>query len=698
MALTAATSLVALVALAEPAAADCWAEWDGGSLDSESRGSPGNPQVIDLDDEVTVGKDDSGPLVVVVWSGPIPVPVPVPGGEGETQIDVRRVAWAGTGLYRIDVQGPGAGDCAGTYWVHVDGGIPLANAVGVAGLALTIGGVALAVSALRRSRRGRCSAGRGVIGGLAGGAGALVVLQQFALAPTTILNAVLATAGPAVVAGVLARRACLVPPTPVTVTPLLDLPTQVVAGQPFDVRLGLSVTPFGAPVRRARDHEVTAELVVGTGSLVNGAWRQQLAVPGRPTSVTRTLSLQVRDIGSTDVSVLYSSGGQTIGLARRRLWVVEPSGGPPLPPPQAGTAAAPFRLPVATAPADLELRAVYHGPQALHVLHWTVESPHRDRLRLPDGPVTVDLGDDPDAFAAGLVRAVADGDGRPGLAELLLGAGRHLAMTLGRELVDVLDQVLALDLGRPPRVLLLTEEASVPWELVAVEPAPAGEPPFLATRAAVGRWYLLPGTSSLPPPDRLEVSDRAVLATSVLPAAQAEAARLVAELGFRSVPPTMVGAMAALEQAGIVHLACHGAWRADEGMAVLELGDGRLSSTLVAGLPIEQHPLVFLNACHVAAGNEVLAVPAGFPAMLVEAGAGACVVPLWAVRDDQARDVALAFYRAVLAGLPPAEVIRDQREQLARSGLEWATPFAYQFVGHPGVIVVAAPVPASAAA
>ena len=61
------------------------------------------------------------------------------------------------------------------------------------------------------------------------------------------------------------------------------------------------------------------------------------------------------------------------------------------------------------------------------------------------------------------------------------------------------------EIDRPPRVLLLSQEPYVPWELAAVEPAldphaPAGAPVFLAAQADVGRWVFGQRRPALPPP------------------------------------------------------------------------------------------------------------------------------------------------------------------------------------------------------
>jgi CHAT domain-containing protein len=145
----------------------------------------------------------------------------------------------------------------------------------------------------------------------------------------------------------------------------------------------------------------------------------------------------------------------------------------------------------------------------------------------------------------------------------------------------------------------------------------------------------------------------------------------------------MAGVLNSLEDSILVHLACHGSWRFDEGRCFLQLADGRLLPRHIAGLSLQQHPFVFLNACQVAAGGQALGTPTGFPAELVFAGAAGCITPLWSVRDDQAYEIAVAFYREALAGRAPAELVRELRIRAAGTNLASSTPFAYQFCGHP---------------
>jgi hypothetical protein len=678
-------------ASAQPAPG-CVIQTGTGVFDTREADDPSQAIEIDIHDTVTVTRPGDGLVVVVVWTGPVPLPVPVPSGAtgDTTTFHLDDVDWLTVGLYRVDVFGPGADACAGTFWVRVSGRSPLATVTGLSAAAVAIMGALLVAQAARRGQRQRCSIRRGVVGGVVFGAGGSFLLQQFGVLPMLWPVIAAALLLPALAGGLVARAFCVHAPAITTLTPLLAAPIVVAAGERFDLRAGVIVATPGR--RRKEPDEVTVQVVAGGAEVEGGeSWRHRLAVDAEHGEATVTVRMRAaRDVGVSHLTALYSSGGQTVGIARRPLWVVEPGG---LPPPnvdrQATTVGAPLHVPVAQPPADLELRATYAGPHALHLLQWTAESPYRDQLGISDTPVAVDLGSEPEEFAATLLAEVTEAEGRPGLAELLLGTGRQLARTIDPSIIEVIRRTLAHTAPRPPRVLLLTEESSVPWELLAVEPAAADAPPFLATSTVMGRWYIAPG-APLPPPVTVEAGARDVVATEELPAAGSEARRLQAEFHFTVTPPTIASVLNTFEESGIVHLACHGSWRIDEGHCFLQLADGRLLPRHIAGLNLRHHPFVFLNACQVAAGGEALSTPTGFPAELVLAGAAGCITPLWSVRDDEAYQIAVAFYRDLFAGRPPAELIRELRNRAVASNPARTTPFAYQYCGHPDLRLDAA--------
>jgi hypothetical protein len=150
----------------------------------------------------------------------------------------------------------------------------------------------------------------------------------------------------------------------------------------------------------------------------------------------------------------------------------------------------------------------------------------------------------------------------------------------------------------------------------------------------------------------------------------------------------------------ILHFAVHG--RYDPQGA----GEGIY---LVSGPPIDpfqirgsdlssRAPFVFLNACQVGAGQNLLGNYGGIAQAFLRIGASAVVAPLWSIDDTIAQKIALAFYERALAaddeddeerengagdGQRPAvaDLLRKARAAAGQS----PTYLAYQFYGHPSL-------------
>ena len=105
--------------------------------------------------------------------------------------------------------------------------------------------------------------------------------------------------------------------------------------------------------------------------------------------------------------------------------------------------------------------------------------------------------------------------------------------------------------------------------------------------------------------------------------------------------------------------------------------DGLWTAEEVAGLSLEGVELVVLSACdtglgEVVAGEGVLGLSRG----LSQAGAGAVVMSLWTVPDDETRDLMTDLYREVLARhRSPVEALRRaQLRALRRAERRWGEP------------------------
>ena len=120
------------------------------------------------------------------------------------------------------------------------------------------------------------------------------------------------------------------------------------------------------------------------------------------------------------------------------------------------------------------------------------------------------------------------------------------------------------------------------------------------------------------------------------------------------------------------------------------LADGTfLDENTVMGLePLPGTPLVFLNACQVGSGHQVLGDYAGMAAAFLYAGAAAVIAPLWSIDDAAAKDIGLRFYERVFAGASPAEALRLDRASFLTSPETASSTFlAYQYYGHPSLKV-----------
>ena len=121
----------------------------------------------------------------------------VSGGQEYDNPNVRldkKVAPYGVGLYRVHVT---AGSCDEVVWVRLTGRSPFTTVSGIAGATAVLVGVLLIGFGIVRAAQGRGGIVRGAIGGAIGGAGALLLSQQFGwvgITPTELVSWVVAPA------------------------------------------------------------------------------------------------------------------------------------------------------------------------------------------------------------------------------------------------------------------------------------------------------------------------------------------------------------------------------------------------------------------------------------------------------------------------------------------------------------------------
>jgi len=241
-------------------------------------------------------------------------------------------------------------------------------------------------------------------------------------------------------------------------------------------------------------------------------------------------------------------------------------------------------------------------------------------------------------------------------------ASREAAAVALRHAAERLDAVLlrplAREIGDRPLVLVPTGPLqSLPWSIL---PSCVGRPVSVSPSAAL--WHAASG----PPAGGGHV---AVAAGPGLPGARAEAETVAAIHQTTPLlgPAATVGAVAAaLNRAGLAHLAAHGRVRADNPLfSSLRLTDGPLTVYDLEQLERVPHTVV-LAACDsgravVRAGDELLGLSATFLSM----GTRRLVASVVPVPDAETAPVMVAFHRLLAAGRPAGAAIAAAQQQVA---------------------------------
>ncbi len=157
-----------------------------------------------------------------------------------------------------------------------------------------------------------------------------------------------------------------------------------------------------------------------------------------------------------------------------------------------------------------------------------------------------------------------------------------------------------------------------------------------------------------------------------IPAVAEEVQSVVNSLPGADVRLGDAATVAALRQdgegAGVLHLACHGLFRADNPMfSALRLADGWLTAHTALSMKLPG-ALVVLSGCEtgrsaVAGGDEILGLVRAF----LGAGAATLVVSLWLVQDETTASLMADFYAEIRAGATPAQALRHAQQRLRRS-------------------------------
>ncbi|MEU1756163.1 CHAT domain-containing protein [Micromonospora matsumotoense] len=300
---------------------------------------------------------------------------------------------------------------------------------------------------------------------------------------------------------------------------------------------------------------------------------------------------------------------------------------------------------------------------------------HGDRLRavlVRDGRATLhDLG--PLADAVHLVRwhrfalrrLVTTGDTPTARA----GAG-HAAAALDHQLFDPLRRQLG---DRPLVIVPVGALHAVPWSGL---PTCAGRPVTVAPSATA--WLRADGRQASAGPSVLACGPR-------LPAGRAEVRRLAQVLPgatlLTGADATADALTAALDGAGLVHIAAHGTFRADNPQfSTLELADGPLFA--YEWERVSRPPgCVVLSACDsgltgVRPGDEVM----GFTAVLLALGARCLIATVLPVPADPTTALMLDLHRRMRSGVRPAQALADAQQAFVTPGDSTAGATAAAFV------------------
>ena len=223
-------------------------------------------------------------------------------------------------------------------------------------------------------------------------------------------------------------------------------------------------------------------------------------------------------------------------------------------------------------------------------------------------------------------------------------------------------------------------------------------PPFLAAQATVGRWVLGQRRPTLPPPMSVPVQGvAAVSGVYELPGwqrladAEAEAADIVRGLrGDARWMPTSAASSTCCggdrRPTSSTSPCTAPTTRRSPGDGLILVDGSALDPLAVRGIPLHGHPFVFLNACQVGRGSQLLGDHAGLAAAFLFAGASGVIAPLWSIDDRLARDIAIRFYERAMRGEAPAEVMRTERAAFRDTPETTSSTYmAYQFFGHPGL-------------
>ncbi len=454
------------------------------------------------------------------------------------------------------------------------------------------------------------------------------------------------------------------------------------------------------------------------------SWKQFLTVSPDDLFPTTVVHLTARPIperrATRSITATFSIDGQTLGAATRQLIVTADPLDAALMAPAPTTTGTNVTAPTGDPPADVTISITLGVGDG--VLQWGIVS-RLPGVGLPhDEPAVSDIGKTPKDFATGIVRDMPAREGKVGIFQQLIGIGRTVADAMPAGVWSALATASAAVAPRALDVLLLTEEPYVPWELAVLEKRfDTTAPPFLGAQTNIGRWVLHGGATPTDPPRRVDAAKMAVVwgiyhsaTLARLEAAEEEAKEIQQLYGAESIdarPDPVFGLLSGVPPAEILHFAVHGQYDphgAGDGIWLVE--GPPINPMQIRGSDLSSRaPFVFLNACQVGSGEELLGSYGGIAQAFLRIGASAVVAPLWSIDDGIAQKIALEFYHQALASADStatagdagpategtaadsarpavADILRRARQGLVQdAAAQSSTYIAYQFYGHPSL-------------
>jgi CHAT domain len=506
---------------------------------------------------------------------------------------------------------------------------------------------------------------------------------------------------------------------------LLKSDETVLAERPFALELGISPTPQpGVPAQTMRlpvpdgaAYMLDIQLFADGFDIARGErWRQSLKIREGdlypPPAVVHLTARTPPDArAKRTITATFSIASETLGAATREIVVTTDPNDPDLTTTATTASGTNIATPTGEPPADITI-TITKGIEPGALL-WSLASELPGVTWPVDREIKTDVGQQPEKFARVMIADLHSREGTNRVFAALQGMAKIIADEVPPEVWTALAAAHEAVPDRHLDVFILTAEPYVPWELAWVEtPLDPKAPQYLAAQANVGRWVIAGEKVRTDPPRKIDAATMAVVwgvfddpTLERLKAAEDEAKEIQARYRADSIDATsdLVGQLlSGNPPADVLHFAVHGKY--DPQMATEGL-------YLVEGLPISvvdirggdlrsRAPFVFINACEVGEGHELLGDYTGIAPALLKAGASAVVAPLWQVNDVIAKSIALGFYdqalmaRAAAAGdmddAKPAPAVADLLRQ-TRAGIVTdaaacsSTYLAYQFYGHPSL-------------